>query len=83
MEEVLNSFAQKYYYILASLDHESPGEGGRTAPQTHSLAIFSHDRAGIEDILDLLHKLAVGLPHYHYTAVSAFCGIDLNNDKHF
>ena len=61
MEEILNSFAQKYYYKSASLDHESPEEGGRTAPQTHSLAIIiSHDRAGIEDISDLLHKLAVG-----------------------
>ena len=41
---------------------------------THSLAIIiSHDRAGIEDIFDLLHKLAVGPFHHHYAAVSAFC----------
>ena len=41
---------------------------------THSLAIIiSHDRAGIEDFFDLLHKLAVGPLHHHYAAVSAFC----------
>ena len=51
---------------------------GFVSPQTHgrfiSLAkIISHDRAGIEDIFDLLHKLAVGPLHHHYAAVSAFC----------
>ena len=61
MEEVLNSIAQKYNNISASLDHGSSEEGERTAPQTHSLAIIiSHDMAGIEDNFDLLCKLAVG-----------------------
>ena len=47
---------------------------GFLSPQTHSLAIIiSHDRAGIEDIFNLLHKLAVGPLHHHYAAVSAFC----------
>ena len=40
----------------------------------HSTFIrISHDRAGTEDIFDLLHKLAVGPLHHHYAAVSAFC----------
>ena len=40
----------------------------------HSTVIrTSHDRAGTEDIFDLLHKLAVGPLHHHYAAVSAFC----------
>ena len=40
----------------------------------HSTVIrISHDRAGTEDIFDLLHKLAVGPLHHHYAAVSAFC----------
>ena len=74
MEEVLNSFAQKYYNKSASLDHGSLRKGRDTTPQTHSLAIIiSHDRAGIEDIFDLLHELAVGPLHHHYAAVSAFC----------
>ena len=71
-----NSFAQKYYNKSASLDHGSSEEGGTffSASQTHSLTIIiSHDRAGIEDIFDLLHKLAVGPLHHHYAAVSAFC----------
>ena len=40
----------------------------------HSTVIrTSHDRAGTEDIFDLLHKLAVGPLHHHYAAFSAFC----------
>ena len=39
----------------------------------HSTVIrTSHDRAGTEDIFDLLPKLAVGLLHHHYAASQYF-----------
>ena len=55
------------------IDHESPEEGGNTTPTISLPGNILPSRAGIEDIFDLLHGLAVGPLHHHYAAVSAFC----------